>query len=314
MDMIEEIKKLKALFDEGAISEEEFSMLKKKIMSQELNSNAAQKRFAVSSQIDPDKINSQTSKKSPIIMESSTPALIPEEMSLRTSDEHENFQSRPGNQSSNARSSIKKNAGREGYQEVTVFNRLLGLLAGLILGFPLSIVLWYRYDNFLIFIVILTLAILLPIVIIKRTLLVSTRNLYLGLVNVIFIILLLIPVGNTNNVSSSSSEQSTESSIDEEGQHIREFLLDHIFIDNVNCNACYVRFTSDRGGWQGKATLATERVGADYIYVLNGRTIELTPVLSAFNGTSEGKFTMTFSSDNTISAYIAGQEFIFKPN
>lgn len=33
-----------------------------------------------------------------------------------------------------------------------------------------------------------------------------------------------------------------------------------------------------------------------------------------FNGTDEGKFTMTFCSDNTISAYIEGQRFVFKPN
>lgn len=53
MYIIEEIKKLKALFEEGAISEEEFSMLKKKLISQGTNSAEPQKTSPTSSQIDP---------------------------------------------------------------------------------------------------------------------------------------------------------------------------------------------------------------------------------------------------------------------
>ncbi|MCY1719238.1 SHOCT domain-containing protein [Prolixibacteraceae bacterium Z1-6] len=39
MNKIEEIKRLKTLFDEGAISEDEFQMLKKKVISENINSN-----------------------------------------------------------------------------------------------------------------------------------------------------------------------------------------------------------------------------------------------------------------------------------
>ena len=287
MDLMEEIKKLKSLLDDGAISENEFKLLKKQVLYPVTDSNEPQK--------------------------SSTPSAIQKEMLDVGIDDSNTIHRETKKKSPIIKKPIKKDNKSEEYQEGTEFTRIL---ASLVIGAALllSIVLWVRYDNFWIFLIVIALSILIPLRISKVTPIVSKRNLYLSLLVVIYAILIFVPIGKPNSVSSTSSEQSTESSIDEESQYIRKFLLDHIFIDNVNCDACYVRFTSDRGGWNGKATLATERVGADYIYFLNGRTIELTPVLSAFNGTNEGKFTMTFCSDNTISAYLAGQRFVFKPN
>lgn len=275
MDIIEEIKKLKALLDQGAINDEEFSLLKKKILSEEIDVKEPQKTIPSSS----------VTETVPAQEETKQPSLDVKEP---IKDSHKSKQDEDGNQ-------------------LTLL-QLLAVLAGIIL----SIVILVRYSNFWIFIIVLPVSILIPISINKITPIASKRNLYSGLTLALFVLLIFVPIGSNNQISSSSSEQSSATPANDADKEVRDFIISHTFEDIENGVAFTLKFSSDRGGWFGIMTFSMGSCWALYRYEVKGRNISLT--FDSSNCTNHGSSTTaTFNNDNTVSLYYQGESFVFKP-
>lgn len=93
----------------------------------------------------------------------------------------------------------------EGGNDTTVWL----LKIGLILSFITGATFWYRYDSFFAFIIVLILGAGVSLAIPKVALKLLHKNLLLGLVSFIMLMLLIIPIGNTTNSSSGSSSNSS---------------------------------------------------------------------------------------------------------
>lgn len=148
MNKSDEIKKLKSLLDDGAITEEEFNTLKKNLISQYSES-----------------INAESENKSI---------------------------------KQNVRQSSIKNNERNALT-ASLYNIGRGL--GIILG----IVFWIRYESFIAFLISIILSIVGLFWINKIVLQVTKRNLFLGALNLLFLLLIIIPIGNNSSMSASES-------------------------------------------------------------------------------------------------------------
>jgi hypothetical protein len=286
MDAIEEIKKLKALLDNGAITTEEFNELKKKVLSEETHSKEPQK---------------------PV-----TPSSIHKEMLSGAINEPKKVSKETKKKSSTVKKPLKKGNPKEDFQEPNEATTKM-FKACLVLDLLLGIIFWYRYDSIIAFLICLIISIPLTLITVRIIPKLSLRNLSLIAQIIILLLLIIIPIGNVNNTSSadSSSTSSTESSTDE-GKDIRDFLISHTFEDNENGVYFSMKFSSDRGGWFGVMTLTMGSCDFIYSYNLEGRSIELTYTGSTCSAQG-GSATMNYNRNNTITLIYRGQEFVFKP-
>ena len=176
MEKMEEIRKLKSLLDQGAISEEEFSILKKRVLSS-------------IQEIDAKKDLSAKAKKPP-----------------------------------------KKKVVSKGFEpgnEITV--NLLKIALGLSLG--AGVFFWIRYESFVAFIILALIGIGVSMAIPKLIPKLLLRNLLLGLVSVVMVLLIVFPIGGT---SSSSSESSSSHSSSIKTDDLVLCPIHHIYYDPNN--------------------------------------------------------------------------------
>jgi hypothetical protein len=276
MDIIEDIKGLKNLLDKGAITEEEFNSLKKKILSKDTGRN---------------ELNTSSSESS--LKETRITQQKPDGESAKvesTAAESETTEFEAGNGTT-----------------IKIFKWGLGLC--LLLGG----VFWVRYDSIFAMLVSTVISVATVLFVSRKISRVRTRNITLGLISLAVILLMVIPVSGKNSSDNSGSVNaiSTEQTGDE-GKQTREFLVDNTFANYGSGPAAYLRFTSSNGGWYGAMTMSMGSCDFVYSYNLEDKTIELSYTGSncdaAFTGSS---MKMYVNDDNSISVYIQGQEMKF---
>lgn len=283
MDQIEELVRLKTLLDKGAITEEEFNFLKKKIINQTgeqpVPKTSEAVRPVVEKKISPqkDEIPQKEKINSPeITVKTETPA-----------------------------------ADKTEYETGT---EMTGNLAKIGIGILLILVVvfWVRYKSFII-------AIITGIVLFGTLYLngeftkkVKRRNLNIGIVILVSLLLILIPVGKKAE-SSSSGEQTNESPVDDDAKYVRDFIISHYFEDTENGYTFTLKFSDSRAGWFGIVEFNLGPCVALYRYETKGREISLTWDSTTCPNTYGSPTTAHFNSDNTISFYYRGEEFRFKP-
>lgn len=276
MDIVEEIKRLKNLLDQGALTEEEFTSLKKKILLKD-------------SFRDEQKHNTAPS--------------VPQEQYL-PEREKEAEASTSDIAVTESESTIFE-AGNE--TTIKIFKWGLGL--SLLLGG----VLWVRYDSIAAMLVGAALSIAALAFVSRRVSKVKVRNFSLRMISMFIILVIIIPIGGTrsNEKSGSVNALATEQN-DDEGNQIRNFLTDNTFANYGSGNTAYLRFTSNAGGWYGAMTMSMGSCDFVYSYNLDGSTIDLSYTGSncdaAFKGSS---LKMFVNDDNSVSVYIQGQEMKF---
>jgi hypothetical protein len=171
MYKIEELKKLKSLYDQGAISENEFTLLKKQIISNQKES-----------------ISSENSTNQNDLLRTKRNNVL-KKVSYINSEE----------------TTIKKkqtNVWQEGNYATGIF-----LKTGLLFSVLAGLTIWYRY-NFFAFIIFTGISIT-GIVLLGKVKKVLTRNLYLGLISVGLLLLNIFPLNNNSNSSSSGSDSNS---------------------------------------------------------------------------------------------------------
>jgi hypothetical protein len=173
MDTIEEIKKLKALLDQGAITTEEFNELKKKALSGETDSIESRKTNTSSTQDNSGKVKEEITKKSSTVKKP-----------IRKGKQSDRFQD---------------------YNEWTVHLSKIGFGLGLVSG----IIFWVRYDSFIAFLLLIISSIALTIAIFRLIPKLKIRNLTLLVQSVVLILLILIPIGTINSMRGNGDNDST---------------------------------------------------------------------------------------------------------
>ena len=201
MDKIEEIKNLKSLLDQGAISEEEFQMLKKDIF---LKSGTAinQKESNTNQAIQ----NKESGKKS------------------TTESKSEMSQSKSAKGKSAKRRTKSKPIAEESKWS-SIFTGL-GVLAGIILIFVFN----YRYKSAAL-VVIAMFLMATPLIIFYVEKFRFSKPLVLFLLFSLYIFLIAVPIGNTS-ISSSESPSSNSSSI--QADDLVLCPIHHIYYDPNN--------------------------------------------------------------------------------
>ena len=176
MDTIEEIKKLKALLDQGAITTVEFNELKKNVLSGETDSIESRKTNTSSTQDNSIKIQKEFKKKS-----------------------------------STGKKTIKKGKNPKGFQEPNEGTLwLIKICLGL--GLLTAIIFWYRYDSFIAFLITAIISIALTMVSARLIFKLRLRNLTLAIQSVILFLLIIIPIGAINTLKQTNSGSVNESS------------------------------------------------------------------------------------------------------
>lgn len=276
MDIIEDLKGLKNLLDKGAITEEEFNSLKKKILSKDTGKN----ELNTSSSDSPLKETRITEQK---------PDAEPPKVET-TAAESESTEFEAGNGTT-----------------IKIFKWGLGLC--LLLGG----VFWARYDSIIAALISTVVSIGVVLFVTRKISRLRTRNITLGLISMALILVMVVPVGGNKSSDNSSSVNaiSTEQTGDE-GKQTREFLVDHTFANYGSGPAAYLRFTSSNGGWYGAMTMSMGSCDFVYSYNLEGKTIDLSYTGSncdaAFKGSS---LKMYVNDDSSVSVFIQGQEMKF---
>lgn len=276
MDIIEDIKGLKNLLDKGAITEEEFNSLKKKILSKDTGKN---------------ELNTSSSE-SPL-------------KETRITDQKPDVESSKVETTAAESESTEFEAGNG--TTIKIFKWGLGMC--LLLGG----VFWVRYDSIIAALISTVMSIGAVLFVSRKISRVRTRNITLGLISMALILVMVVPVGGNKSSDNSSSVNaiSTEQTGDE-GKQTREFLVDHTFANYGSGPAAYLRFTSSNGGWYGAMTMSMGSCDFVYSYNLEDKTIDLSYTGSncdaAFTGSS---MKMYVNGDNSISVYIQGQEMKF---
>jgi hypothetical protein len=276
MDLIEEIKSLKNLLDQGAITEEEFNSLKKRILSKESGNS---------------ELNHSSLQPSP-------------EETIITDQ-------RPEPDSFNSKAAdLKSGSGEfEAGNETTV--KIFKW--GLVLCFLLGVVFWMRYDSILALLISIGISLTSVLFVSRKVLRVKTRNLTLGLICLVLILLMVVPVGGTGSSDTAGSVKATSAvQTDNKGKQTGAFLIDNTFANYGSGPTAYLRFTSSNGGWYGAMTMSMGSCDFVYSYNLDDKTIELTYTGSNCDAAFEGRsLNMYVNSDNSISVYIQGQEMKF---
>ena len=180
MDKIEGLNKLKSLLNKGAITKEEFELLKKDLLVQK-NISTAQEGINTPIQTANNTQQNKQEKK---------PAV--------------------------AKSTSGKSKKKRGFEERNgISQALLNLCIGT--GIILGIVFWVRYDSFVAFLVTSILSIATGIIVVKVVPKLLSTNLLLLLTSAVIVLLIVFPIGDvqkassTSNAGSSSSSSSTSS-------------------------------------------------------------------------------------------------------
>jgi hypothetical protein len=182
MDTIEEIKKLKSLLDQGAITVDEFDKLKKKILSSESDSIDFQK---------PDKQPS-----------------IHKEILAGAISEPKKTTKEAKKKSSSVKKPIEKGSQTEEFQEPNEATKKI-FKACLVLDLLLGIIFWYRYDSIIAFFICVIISIPLTLITVRLIPKLSLRNFSLIAQVIILLLLISIPIGSVNNASNSDSSETS---------------------------------------------------------------------------------------------------------
>jgi hypothetical protein len=283
MDQIEELVQLKTLLDKGAITEEEFNILKKKI----LNKTAEPQKPITNEEMPP-----PLEKKTPPPIKD-----IPQTGKINPPEKTEKIETNaPVNTEYELGTELTSNLARMG---------IVALIA-------LVIVFWVRYDSFIIAIILGGLlfgALYLNGAVTKK---VKLRNLYIGLVIILSLLLIFIPIGKMAE-SSSSAGKTTEAPVDDDAKFVRDFITSHYFEDTENGYTFTLKFSESNGGWFGILQFDMGPCVAQYRYETKGRSISLTWDSSNCPNVRGSSTTAHFNSDNSVSFYYMGEEFRFKP-
>ena len=173
MNKIEEIKILKNLLNEGAITEDEFVALKKQIISNQKESNTSEN--SIKQEVLP-------KPKKRKVSDNTSEVKLKEKLSKESHCNESHF--------------------GDGKAIITIISSILSIIAGLIF--------WERF-NFIAFILLTGISIT-GIAILERTNKEILRNLYLGLISIGLVLLIVFPIGYKSNSSSSSSESHSSTS------------------------------------------------------------------------------------------------------
>jgi len=172
MEKIEEIRKLKALLDQGAINEEEFNSIKSELISKETDTRTSKVSQTTSSLNKGDDMKNKTAAVSRTI----------EKPPVKT----KSAKFEDGNATT-----------------VSLFKVILGL--SVILG----IVFWIRYDSFIAFIIATVISIGLAMAVARLFVpKLKPRNITLGILSAFLLLLIIFPIGAVNKSSSSSPSSS----------------------------------------------------------------------------------------------------------
>jgi hypothetical protein len=286
VDTIEEIKKLKSLLDQGAISEEEFNLLKKKVLSKAIVSE------------EPQKTDLSSPAQNGMV---SDPVNYQKTVNKETKKE-----------SSNIKKPLKNVEKTKEFQAGNEWTRHL-LKIGWGLSLVLGIIFWYRYDSFIAFLITIIISITLTFLVARIIPKLRKRNSTLLIQSVILFLLIIIPIGTIDNMKETDNSSSNKSEqIDDDDKYVRDFIISHYFEDYESGVSFTLEFSDSRGGWFGVMTMKMGECWFLYQYEIKGRSINLT--FDSSNCTSQGSSTTAhFNSDNSISLYYRGEEFVFKP-
>jgi len=275
MDIIDEIKGLKNLMDQGAISEEEFSLLKRKIMSNdsgtpEYNNSSLQPSFKEVNAIRHKPVSGSLKAKA-------------------TAPKTKSFEYETGNQTT-----------------VKIFKW------GLVLCLLVGVVFWVRYDSIWA-LLISTVFSLASVLTVSRTIpRVQNRNRTLGIICLALILLVFIPIGDTSSDNTGSVQGISAENTDNEGTQARAFLINNTFANYGSGPTAFLRFTSSNGGWYGAMTMTMGSCDFVYSYSIDDKTIEVNYTGSNCDAAFEGRSMKFFLNyDNSITVYIQGQELKF---
>jgi len=172
MNKVEEIKKLKSLLDQGAISEDEFTVLKKELLSQKTDFNKANEVLPPNTSNQQE--NSQNNSEE-VIIEPLTYVKKPSKKKIAV----------PKNEESNDNTDIF-------------------IASGIVASLFTSIRFWVRFESFAAFIIVLTIGVAISLTIPKVVHKSFLKNLLLGLVSFAMLILLAVPIGNDTKSTSST--------------------------------------------------------------------------------------------------------------
>ena len=273
MDIIEEIKKLKTLLDQGAISHEEFETLKQKVLSNK----------------------SQSIKTKPQVSSSSS----------TQSKLNANKNSNSSNNAIQVDGETNAN-GFEAGNEKTAKLLKYCLWLSLILGFVFA----GRYESVIAFLIALAISVSITLVISGLIPKLNQRNFLLGVLLIFYILMVFIPIGG--NTSNSSSEQTNEQPSHDADKEVRDFIISNRFVDYENGVAFTLKFSDKNYGWFGIMEMDMGSCAFFYQYETKGRSINLT-FDSSNCTTQGSSTTARLNSDNSISINYRGQEFRFKP-
>jgi len=279
MDIIEDLKGLKNLLDQGAITKEEFNALKKKILSRDAGRDELKTLSEASAMIE---------------------EKIPEKAVSVTSSINQTITSQT------------KSENVEEGNETTLKVFKIGLCLGLLLG----IIFWVRYESFVAMIISAVLSIGAILVVYRKIPKVKSRNISLGLLSLLFLLLIVTPIGGNSSSNKSLNVSQNEPAISdgqsEDEKYVRDYIISHRFADIENGTSFTLEFSESRGGWFGIMTMKMRDCWFLYQYETTGRSIKLT--FDSSNCTSQGSSTTAyFNGDNTISFNYKGEEFVFKP-
>ena len=277
MDIVEELKRLKSLLDQGAITDGEFASLKKKVLAKEASREEPKQHSSAPSAPKEQYSDEREKEAEPSIRATAVP-------------ESESSIFEAGNDIT-----------------VKIFKWGLGLC--LLLG----VVFWVRYDSIAAMLVSAAMSVAALALVTRKVTRVKVRNVSLGVISLVIILLIIVPIGGTGSSGNSGSANAlaTEQQ-DDEGEQIRNLLLDNTFANYGSGNTAYLRFTSSAGGWYGAMTMSMGSCDFVYSYNLEGKTIDLSYTGSncdaAFKGSS---LKMYVNDDSSVSVFIQGQEMKF---
>lgn len=275
MVIIDEIKGLKNLLDQGAISDEDFSFLKRKILSKD----SGCPEYKISS--------IQQSLKDVNTIEHIT--VSGTKKAKATSPKTVSRAYEAGNQTT-----------------VKIFKGGLGLC--LLLG----VVFWVRYDSIRALLISITLSIACLLTVTRAVSGTKARNLSLGLTCILLILLISVPIGGTGSDNTGSAEAISAEHADNEMKQARGFLIDNTFTNYGTGPTAYLRFNSSNGGWYGVMTMTMGSCDFVYSYSIDNKTIEVNYTGSNCDAAFAGRSMKLFlNSDNSISVYIQGRELKF---
>jgi hypothetical protein len=297
MNKIEEIQKLKSLLDQGAITQEEFDSLKKNIISASVQAKDS---------IPNGSINIDCKEK--ILLE--TPVTT-QKIVKKTTGNKTNKTKAASNKRNEKTYSKSNSTEWEAGNEVTTNLVKLSWAISIIIG----IIFWVRYDSFIAFIFIAGLSIAASIAIPKLAPKLVHKNMFLGMLCIVMVLLIIFPIGNTSKLSvsgSSDNKVASTESVNDDDKFVRDYIISHRYVDIENGVSFTLKFSDSRGGWFGIMTMEMGSCWSLYQYETKGRSINLK--FDSSNCTTQGDSrTATFNSDNSISFNINGQNFVFQP-